>query len=215
MKPLEFKCPKCGGTRLDEVATGMAVYNEIEAVWPEETYVEYNGESATDEDSSYVPSIRFQCLRCEYVLIADSGVRARTQQELVEWINFNCTFSVETIREKLGVTEQQAQSIRSIIFDLEPLRHEGESISTAERYSAVGGINFLALEDNEPMFVMSAVTDVISWRDDWPTLLPKVWVAAHTFTGHFLAYSYVHKYYLWATIQDLHELEEQWKKKNN
>ncbi len=203
-KCLEFECPQCGGTKLDEVTTGVVEYSEIE-VYPNGRMKYVDVEDVHEKTSTH-----YACLRCTYPL---EGVCDMTS--LVEWINFNCTFSIKAIRKKLGVTEQQAHNIRAIVLDLESLEHEGNHISTAERHAVDAGANLFALEDDEPVFVMNAVTNVISWRDDWPTILPEVWVAAHTFTSYFLAYSFVHKHYFWATTQDLHEMEEQWKKKNS
>lgn len=212
MKPLEFKCPQCGDIRLDEVVTGMAVYNKIEAVWPE-AYVEYNEESTTDEDSSCVPSVRFQCLKCEYVLIADSGGSVHTQQELVEWINFNCSFSIETIRSKLSVTEQQARSIRAILFDLEPLQHEGDHISTARRYlSNTGFTHTGALSD--PHAVIWATSIEIDALCSVP-MVHWLWYVAASDSKENLAYHRKEEYYFWTTDDELSEMEAKWIKKNS
>jgi len=217
MKPLKFKCPQCGHDHLDEVVVGMAVYHEIEAVWPDHL-VEY-GAKEEGEDQCRVPSVRFQCQKCEYVLIDNLGWRVDARSGLVDWINFNCTFSVETIREKLDVSPAQAQDIRAIIFDLEPLQHEGKSISTAERYLLDLGFDHSVAGDEVALVLVAAKAAMTGTSNscggpkrtsDGTVLL----TVCHPIHGYNLGYHTEGKYYFWVTLSELTQLEEQWKNKS-
>lgn len=207
MKHLEFKCPRCNCEKLDEVETGFARYTAIEAIHPEGRL--HYGETDTDEDASLVPEVRFQCLRCEHILLNPDRQKISTAAQLVEWINLHYTFSVENIREKLGVSEQQARNIRSIIFDLEPLRHEGNHISTAHRYLADAGLTHAPASD--PYAAIRA----ISIEVDAPCYARWLWYVAALNPKETLAYHRREEYYFWTTEEELTQLEEQWKKKNN
>ena len=205
MKELEFKCPQCGCKGLDEkVSAGVVVYNKV-AIFPDGSVV-YEEEEVVHE----TPQVHYACRKCEMRLDG-----ARDAKSLVQWINFNCTFSVKTIREKLGVSEQQAQDIRAIIFDLEPLQYKGESISTAERHLTnagfCGGYSF----DDRHEAVIRAVTLITGSQNDKLTKMRWLWWASGSDTEYCLVYCTEDEYYFWATAKDLNKLEEQWKKKNN
>lgn len=199
MKHLEFKCPRCGHKLLDEVSTGVVAYNEVD-IFPDGN-VEYGEEEIVHEATR----IHYACRRCAYRL-----EEATDAKSLVEWINFTCTFSIETIREKLGITEQQARSVRSILLNLEPLQYEGGSISTAHRYLADAGLTHApALSDPH------AAIRAISIEVDAPCYARWLWYVAALNPKETLAYHRREEYYFWTTEEELTQLEEQWKKKNN
>lgn len=199
MKPLEFKCPLCACAFIDEVETGVTSYNEVE-VYPD-------GDLKYEEEECVREKIQthYACRGCRMTL-----GRVTDGKSLAEWVNLNCTFSIETIRSKLGVSEQQAQEIRSIIFDLEPLRHEGNRISTAERkLSKVGVMCF----SPEPFSVIRAISGIFDMSYPIPKLYPKFIVPASS-SPQKIAYHRKGEYYFWATKEELSEMEAKWIKKN-
>ena len=208
MEPLEFKCPHCGHDLLDEVSTGILAYNELD-IYPDGS-VEYGEEELVHEFSR----VHYACRKCGTRLGRSTGARP-----LVRWINRNCTFSVETIREKLGVSERQAQDIRAIIFNLEPLLHEGNHISTAERHLLDMGVDH-SVASNDAALVLIAAKAVITGGEccGGPTYTPDdtiMLTICPPTHEHILGYHTEGKYYFWITLDELTQLEEQWKKKNN
>jgi hypothetical protein len=58
---INFKCPECGGDRLEEVSYGT-VYNEIDGFY--DGYPEYGKQEANETEV-----IRYQCFDCGEVVI--------------------------------------------------------------------------------------------------------------------------------------------------
>lgn len=202
MKPLKFECPQCGCAFIDEVETGVIAYNEVE-VYPDGD-LKHNSEEHVREKTQ----THYACRGCTFRLEEATGAKS-----LVEWINYSCTFSIETICSKLSVTEQQALSIRAILFDLEPLQHEGDHISTARRYlSNTGFTHTGSLSD--PHAVIWATSVEIDALHSVPTV-HCLWYVAASDSGGSLAYHRKKEYYFWTTDDELSKMEAKWIKKNS
>jgi len=65
MENLVFKCPKCGGNKLEEVMVNVVVVSELkEIVLEKDVITVFHGEQ-TNEDGEVD---RYQCVNCGYAL---------------------------------------------------------------------------------------------------------------------------------------------------
>ena len=85
MNGLKFKCPKCGGDRLDEICTGVIQASEITDIDVENAILDYGETSYDGGELSH-----YQCLKCSYVL-EDNGVTIEDVEDLIDWLKKNCS----------------------------------------------------------------------------------------------------------------------------
>lgn len=81
--PLNFICPECGETKLEEVMMGVTVLNSITAIFYNEDGVSLEWGDADYQDGHIA---RFQCEECGYMLEEDNGNLIRNYEKLAEWL---------------------------------------------------------------------------------------------------------------------------------
>jgi DNA-directed RNA polymerase subunit RPC12/RpoP len=87
-KELQFKCPKCGSTILEEVMVNVTVMSQVCRIVQvdDEAVVENYEKDPTLEDGEVE---RYQCLHCGDVLRDNSGYDVSDTDELLEWFHIH------------------------------------------------------------------------------------------------------------------------------
>lgn len=85
-KELKFKCISCGGTRLNSVENVTLAYpvNKITEDGVD-SYGEHEGNYEGGEGVQY-----YECNHCNEMLYDEADDLVTTEEELVEWIKYNC-----------------------------------------------------------------------------------------------------------------------------
>jgi predicted RNA-binding Zn-ribbon protein involved in translation (DUF1610 family) len=83
---LKFKCPKCGGTEVEEVMTDVVQYSVIDVI-DDSGAVDYK-EKGVSHAGGMVN--HYQCNACGDVIGEDGEAQVGDEEDLVEWIKRNC-----------------------------------------------------------------------------------------------------------------------------
>lgn len=80
---LKFKCPECGGNKIEIVENTIAV-SEITEI-KEDGNFEYGPVDNIDGETSC-----YQCSKCGFVITDEDGNDISDNESLVDWIKENC-----------------------------------------------------------------------------------------------------------------------------
>ena len=80
---LNFICPQCGETQLEEITVGVTVLNSIKAVCYNEDGINLDWGDSDYEDGRIE---RFQCEECGFMLEDNDGFLVKNYEGLVAWL---------------------------------------------------------------------------------------------------------------------------------
>ena len=86
VKTLNFKCPECGDSRLEEVMSGVVVSSSISTISSEDGMIHLNYGPCSHEEGEVD---NFQCMGCGWVLKWQDGTWITDGDDVGKWLTEN------------------------------------------------------------------------------------------------------------------------------